>query len=769
MRGLDGGLKMHNPNAPDTGGGSPAPQSDLPAADLRLNFAAPHAAMGARFALTCGRLGSRASLDSGGAPIASKPDLYVGVKRGPRAGGDASLACLPFFESHTEPGVVALNADRVQRTFGWATDRWNCDDFEFTIYTPFGGIVDPPTSHPSMSRVCLLPAVLATLTVDNTHGDDVKTGVFAIRSDAPGATMLPDQHGWRGKRRAGFALGRSIGIQGMLESEPTYNGHDAPLHAFQGVSLAEAVAADEPCAVHRVGDRCGIAFEVPAGQKRALVIAIGSYLDGVVTSGVEGRFLYTKYFSSLTDVFDHALRAADAIRNGSAELDRQLADSGLSAHQQFLIAHATRGYYANTQLLDVAGEATWVVHGDVAHAMNALDCAADQVFWELDQNPWTVRNVLDHFARRYSYHDDVKVPVVREEVAQNATARRKESGSVAAAVAMAPPSSSQTRRDEFDRLSGGISFCHDMGVAGAFAPPGTSAFEQPERSDRFSFSTSEQLCNWILMAASYVAKTGDAQWVGRQRDVILACVRSMLNRESGTIDDAGAVKYDSARCGETGREVTTYDALGPSLAPARDSLYLAVKRVAAYLGLEFLLGQLGETGGEEAAANAARRAAEAIGRRLNAETGYIPASFDDQNPARDARVLAAIEPLVFPWYWGTCEYAAEHKASHNWFGVGNDSLVGKLKRHAMAMLADPQRRNVAPDGRLKLTSASDASVPGKAALCQHVARVVLRLDDDEKIESLFAEADTAHAVAAAASRAPAPRTITSALWMEKGI
>ena len=41
--------------------------------------------------------------------------------------------------------------------------------------------------------------------------------------------------------------------------------------------------------------------------------------------------------------------------------------------------------------------------------MNTLDLAVDHVFWELDHNPWLVRNLLDEFVRRYSYTDEVKV------------------------------------------------------------------------------------------------------------------------------------------------------------------------------------------------------------------------------------------------------------------------------------------------------------------------------------------------------------------------
>ena len=46
--------------------------------------------------------------------------------------------------------------------------------------------------------------------------------------------------------------------------------------------------------------------------------------------------------------------------------------------------------------------------------MNTLDLSVDHAFWELDQNPWVVRNLLDNFTRHYSYVDEVQsIPAMR--------------------------------------------------------------------------------------------------------------------------------------------------------------------------------------------------------------------------------------------------------------------------------------------------------------------------------------------------------------------
>ena len=78
--------------------------------------------------------------------------------------------------------------------------------------------------------------------------------------------------------------------------------------------------------------------------------------------------------------------------------------------------------------------------------MNTLDLSVDQMFWELDRNPWLVRNLLDSFVRHYSYIDHVKMRPM------NAVS-------------------------ETNLAPGGISFAHDMGAHNNFSPQGTSSYE----------------------------------------------------------------------------------------------------------------------------------------------------------------------------------------------------------------------------------------------------------------------------------------------------
>ena len=110
-------------------------------------------------------------------------------------------------------------------------------------------------------------------------------------------------------------------------------------------------------------------------------------------------------------------------------------------------------------------------------------------------------------------------------------------------------------------------------------------------------------------------------------------------------------------------------------------------------------------------------------------------------------------------------------------------LVEDLRKHTLALLTDPDRRNLFPDGGIRLSSTSDNSWMSKIALLQHVAREVFRLDDDPAIKRMFADADAAHVRwqtegesaywamsdqmvngVARASRYY-PRCVTTALWM----
>ena len=714
-----------------------------------LNFNAQHSPIGAFMSFACGSFGTRGGL---AAQIgkAGNQDLFIGVKNGGRMEA-APLRALPFYasakaggagaadfqgeqagpaEQNVAPQVVPLTQANIRRQYGWATDTWSTDDFSFTVFTPFGAIPDPAVSSPSAMRSALIPAVIAELTVDNTRGTQTKTGFFAVNFNEPGwrPIELPEA------ARSGFGLHREYGILGEIVTSGK-TGHEAPA-LFCRWSPEQGIAEAVP---HRLGSCPGLLMEVPPGQQRTLRLALGCYLDGVVTTGLEGRYFYTRYFASLEDVLDGALEA-DNPRPACEALDRRLLQSGLSAEQQFMIAHATRSYYGSTQLLDVAGEPFWIVNEGEYCMMNTLDLAVDHVFWELKQNPWVVRSLLDNFVRHYSFCDALKAP------------GHSGKGSPSNAT-----------------LPGGISFTHDMGAHNHFSPRGQSSYELPDLpAVCFSHMTGEQLCNWVLIAATYVHKTGDREWAAQNSHILGACLESMRNRGG----ESAIPEFDSDRCG-SGAEITTYDSLDHSLAQTRNSLYMAVKFWASYVGLSMLFDTLGESWGasKEKSLRLAKRAEESILRHVGLD-GIIPAVFEKDSSGYKSRILPACEGLVYPLVWGLDPSDLA------------PALTAALKRHTTLLLKDPEKRNLFPDGGIRLSSTSSNSWMSKIAIFMHIARRAFKLDQDPEIASLLEQADRTHVKwqtngsgywacsdqfidGIAKGSRWYPRIVTSVLWMDE--
>ncbi len=705
-----------------------------------ISFNAQHSPMGAFMSFTCGNFGTRGGV---GLQIGQpgNQDIYIGVKDGGRK-SDSAPRCLPFYQGDARDATAAFlveagpeqqnlkekaqafRAEQIKRFYGWGTDRWQTDELGFSIHTPFGAIPDPQTATPRHLRDALLPAITARLTLDNRKGGGTKTAFFALHFHDPGARPL--DMGSNPRFRLAFAHRRECGVAAELRE----SGSDAvPAEKpflFQQWTVDGGLRDINP--VHMLGSAAGIGFEVPAGKSYELVIAIGSYLDHIVTTGLEAKYLYAHHFGSLGEVLSEALDRADELRAVAEARDGELLASGLSADQQFLIAHSARSYYGSTQLLEVGGEPFFIVNEGEYCMMNTLDLSIDHVFWELKQNPWVVKNLLDNFVRHYSYIDEVK----------------GEHG------------------DDSRRSPGGISFAHDMGVHNNFSPPGTSSYELKNLTGCFSYMTAEQLCNWSLLAATYVLKTGDLPWARLNQHVLAACVSSLVNRGGET----GYVHYDSSLC-EKGAEITTYDSLDKSLAQTRNNVYMAVKCWASYLGLAMVLEKL-QVPGAKTARDEMKLIKQDLQRRANNE-GVFPAVFEEDNPGYVSRILPACEGLVYPLMWGVSEPSA---------------LLDVLKKHTQALLLDSQRRNLFPDGGIKLSSTSNNSWMSKVCIVLHVARRVFGLDQDEKVKQIFTAADAAHVKwqtegssywaccdqivsGKAQGSRYYPRIITSALWMEK--
>jgi hypothetical protein len=256
--------------------------------------------------------------------------------------------------------------------------------------------------------------------------------------------------------------------------------------------------------------------------------------------------------------------------------------------------------------------------------------------------------------------------------------------------------------------------------------------------------------------------------------------------------------YDSARC-DGGQEITTYDSLDESLGQARANTYLAAKCWASWVGLEMLAELRGSsaTGADKAAAafdSFATTLAHHLERAAGPD-GVLPAVLERNSPGFKSRILPAAEALVYPFYWLNCLRSRTggdetDRVTEPLRQALRSPWAEALRRHTLALLTDPQRRNLFDDGGIKLSSTSNNSWMSKIALFQYVARQVLRLADDASaggaaIAKLFATADAAHVRwqtegvsafwacsdqmvkgVAKASRFY-PRVITAALWLHE--
>lgn len=707
----------------------------VPAFHGPSSFNAHHSPMGAFFSFTCGNFGTRGGLAAQlGRP--ADQDVYIGVKEGDRF-SPAPLKCLPFYEgaqgapdaaqaylveqtaaldgggggggggAKEPPPVTAYTREEISRFYAWATDTWRTPDFEFSIFSPFDSIPDPAVSSSATMRAALIPAVTGELIIDNRQGTHTKTGFFSLGFRESGVRELDEG---LPKGRVGFALRSHLGFAAELvelKADGTLLGSDetgAYPFAFMTWTPAAGLAnRDNP--IHLLGSCPGVGFEVPAGKRYILRLAFGCYLEGNVTTRLEGRYLYTRYFANLQDVLNEALAYVRFVKVDCNTLNDKLLLGGLNLDQQFLIAHATRSYYGSTQLLEVAGQPYWIVNEGEYCMLNTLDLSVDQLFWELRWNPWVVRNLLDNFARYYSYQDQVKDPKTGQ------------------------------------LYPGGISFAHDQGVHNQFAPFGRSSYELTNLKGCFSQMTQEQLCNWILMATSYVAKTGDMEWLHRQMATIKACLRSMRHRDH-PLDVAarqGIMQFDSARCG-TGSEITTYDSLDESLGQARNNIYLAGKCWASYLGLAYLLerGSGFDADSQAWSVNArtyAQRTADLLAKALGPD-GCIPAVLEPENPGRTSRILPAIEGVVYPLYWNAVGNVPSPADD-----AGFAAYLAALRTHTVTLLKDPAHRNRFADGGIKLSSSSNNSWASKIALFEHVAREVFNLDESGDLRPHQGDAD----------------------------
>ena len=276
----------------------------------QLSFNAQHSPMGAFMSFTCGNFGTRGGI---GLQIGQPGDqeVFVGFKDGDRYSG-ATLKCLPFYvgavsraadaflveqagpsEQNVKPDAEPFKTEEIARTYGWSTDEWRADGLTFTVYSPFGSIPDPERESMERMREGLLPAVVARLVLDNTQSTEARTAMFALNHARPGERILEDD---LGAGRLGFAFRREAGGAAELWDWTTGKKTAAETEPFEFMRWSASDGVRERHnPVHLLGSCPGFGFEVPAGKKYGLTIALGSYLEGAQTNGLDGKYLYARY------------------------------------------------------------------------------------------------------------------------------------------------------------------------------------------------------------------------------------------------------------------------------------------------------------------------------------------------------------------------------------------------------------------------------------------------------------------------------------------
>jgi xylan 1,4-beta-xylosidase len=696
-------------------------------------FNAHHSPVGAFASFTLGFPGKSGGLDLElGRP--PRQNVYIGVASLDQPG---MYEVLPFFESgddeskrydieNPDPNpqkpqiLVPFPKEMIQREFHVSTDTWKAGDLTFTIYSPIKSVPAPDTAKEEDLKFALVPAVVVELTVDNKRGTSPRRAFFGFEGNDPYTSM----------RRIDDTCPQLRGVgQGRITAIVS-NQSDvrSALHFSLEDILTNPLEENWTFGLGKVG---ALIMDTPAGTKRTYQFAVCFYRSGYVTAGLDTSYFYTRFFKNIEEVGKYALDNIGTFKERSFQSNQLIEKDWLSDDQKFMMAHAIRSYYGNTQLLEHDGKPIWVVNEGEYRMMNTFDLTVDQLFFELKMNPWTVKNVLDLYVERYSYYDRVRFPGEEKE------------------------------------YPGGISFTHDMGVANTFSRPHYSAYELYGIDGCFSHMTHEQLVNWVLCAAVYIEQTKDWAWRQEKLPILERCLESMVNRDHPDPKKRnGVMGLDSTRT-MGGAEITTYDSLDVSLGQARNNLYLAGKCWAAYIALEKIFR---DTGKETLAALAGEQAEKCAATIVSyvTEQGYIPAVMGEGN---DSKIIPAIEGLVFP-YFANCHDALDPNGRFK-------EYIRALRKHLEYVLTEGIC--LFPDGGWKISSTSNNSWLSKIYLCQFIARHILRWKWDEA----DAKADAAHVawlthptlsiwswsdqiIAGEISGSKYyPRGVTSILWLEE--
>jgi hypothetical protein len=693
-------------------------------------FNAQHSPIGAFSSFTLGFKGAKGgmSLELG------KPadqNIYIGLEHI----NDNYYEVLPFHKgtedesseydvekkSLKQEDNILIPFKDVRREFKLCSDKFSAGDLAFNIYSQVVSVPDPEKATEEEMKKAIIPAVFIEITVDNTKCSKSRRAFFGYQGNDPYGSMRQLKDTTEGKIK-GIGQGRITAI--ATKDLEVKSALDFTMEKI----LSEPMQENFNFGLGRVG---ALIMDVPAGEKCTYKAVVAFYREGIATVGMDTSYYYTKYFKNIEEVADYALDNFDEFVNSCNKSNDIVENGKLSEDQKFMMIHSIRSYYGSTEFLQYDRKPFWVVNEGAYRMMNTFDLTVDQIFYELKMNPWTVKNELDMFTKRYSYYDKVTFPGDSKE------------------------------------YPGGISFTHDMGVTNTFSRKGYSSYERVGITGCFSYMTHEQLVNWLCCATVYFEATKNQAWLKQNINIVTECFRSMINRDHPDPEKrTGIMKLDSNRV-MGGAEITTYDSLDVSLGQARQNIYLAGKTWASYVALEKIFKDQGLIDLSKEAGVQAEKCAATLVAHVS-EKGYIPAVLENNN---DSKIIPAIEGLVFAYFSG-CREALDENGRFR-------EYIKALKVHFDTILV--KGVCLFEDGGWKLSSTSDNSWLSKIYLCQFIARKILGFKWDEKgkladrahvnwllhpKESYWCWSDQMLSGVAKGSKYY-PRGVTSILWLEE--
>jgi hypothetical protein len=686
------------------------------------SFHAHHSPMGSHSSFTVGMFGANGGMAlEKGSP--ADQSIFLGYR------SESGLTKLfPFYEnlvndaerfsqgdSKEEAKTIEFSESEIKRNYKWATDEFSAPGINFSIKTPFFSIPDPKSASKESLKKASCPASFIEISISN-DSDENWDGFFAIQGNTPW-TPLSSRDG---------------NLKGMMSrDEMGFASDDESIKEFIDFGIEQALAGTHKTPNFLLGPIGGISFKVAPGAEKTVRIALGYFRDGDVLFNRSASYWYTQYFDSIESVFSYALKHYDDFSDIAQKADNDLLSYGLSEDQQFLIAHATRSYYGSTEWLVEDGKPLWIVNEGEYLMINTLDLTIDMAFFELNFNPWTLKNVLEYFVDHYSYEDQVFSP-----------------------------------EDPNTLLDGGVSFTHDMGVGNHFSPDKYSCYECAGIDRKcFSYMTYEQLTNWVLCAGLYISKTEDIEFLKRHASLLESCFESLKNRDNPDPSKRdGLMGYDSSRT-MGGGEITTYDSLDHSLGQARKNIYLGGKCWASYLALEKLFKLLDKGTLADSAHASALLCANTLANAFDDDLGFIPAVLEDGN---QSAIIPAVEALIYPHKMGLEEALNPEGEFAGYISI--------LKKHISNILKPGIC--IYEDGGWKLSSSADNSWMSKICLNQYVIHEILKMNYGGE-----ASADNAHVeweVNGSKSQACSdqfasgkpigslyyPRIVTNILWLD---